>query len=601
MPANPSSRTSSLASSADSAPSAANTNNAALLGAATAFGRQPPQPRTQPKTIAGTSSSSSNNGAVSVATSAGHTRRSEHSPARSFSRSPPPATGLHGVNEKPSGKASRMAKVGDVRPVSHLHSQQAAVLAAARAKPSASAAPMQQTMRTGQRPVVGPRPSHRPHETTDSTSIAPTTSLVDLFEQRAKTVATPAKRPEPVIVKPSTDLPLRSPKPVRSGGMTSMIQSELEGRNGKQPTSTETTTRQKVAVVDQSDRPPQSSDDSYASASEDVNDQTPPPKLANTAPRTLSPSPGDRLRAQNEAKRRPQPSASPSRTDHAQSQAFPLSQYPPSRPISAQSTGRSISSMRSYMSIPAQFNAAHPRKMTPLRTGDELANALVASSLASSRAPSPSRLEPPPVLTRRRKDAHHKFSFSRTPSPTKAGMLQTLRKPADTSSSESEDEKHPYRKHHKKRLVRKHPNKHHEGDRKRWRDAVTERERKRYEGVWAANKGLHYSFSAEEQEFFEQHPQHQRTKDTKAGVTDSVSSIVTREIWNRSRLPATVLEFVWDLVDGDRVARLGKEEFVVGMWLIDQRLKGRKLPIRVSESVWASVRGIGGIKVKVRR
>lgn len=43
---------------------------------------------------------------------------------------------------------------------------------------------------------------------------------------------------------------------------------------------------------------------------------------------------------------------------------------------------------------------------------------------------------------------------------------------------------------------------------------------------------------------------------------------------------------------------LNKEQFVVGLWLIDQRLKGRKLPIRVSETVWASVKGLQGIKVK---
>jgi hypothetical protein len=34
--------------------------------------------------------------------------------------------------------------------------------------------------------------------------------------------------------------------------------------------------------------------------------------------------------------------------------------------------------------------------------------------------------------------------------------------------------------------------------------------------------------------------------------------------------------------------------------LIDQRLKGRKLPIRVSESVWTSASPVG-IRVKVRR
>lgn len=176
-------------------------------------------------------------------------------------------------------------------------------------------------------------------------------------------------------------------------------------------------------------------------------------------------------------------------------------------------------------------------------------------------------------------------------------MLHTLRK-KDGSSSDSDSDPHPYAKHKKKRLVRKHPNKHHEGDRKRWRDAVTERERKRYEGVWAANKGMHYSFTYEEIRFFDRAPDHPRTKETKAAVQDQVSNIVARDIWLRSRLPPAVLETVWDLVDNDSVGRLHKEEFVVGMWLIDQRLKGRKLPTKVTETVWASVRGIQGIKIR---
>jgi hypothetical protein len=178
-------------------------------------------------------------------------------------------------------------------------------------------------------------------------------------------------------------------------------------------------------------------------------------------------------------------------------------------------------------------------------------------------------------------------------------MRHTLRK-ADDESSEDEDgdSLHPYGKHKKKRLVRKHPNKHHEGDRKRWREAVTERERKRYEGVWAANKGLYVSFTNEERQLFEQTPNSQREKDAKEAAPDQVSNIIVRDIWNRSRLPSAVLEMVWDLVDNEGVGRLGKEEFVVGMWLIDQRLKGRKLPVKVSETVWASVRGLQGIKIR---
>lgn len=66
-------------------------------------------------------------------------------------------------------------------------------------------------------------------------------------------------------------------------------------------------------------------------------------------------------------------------------------------------------------------------------------------------------------------------------------------------------------------------------------------------------------------------------------------------------MPDEVLEEVWELVDTERVGELSKEEFVVGVWLIDQRLKGRKLPVRVRESVWGSVRILSGIKVPKRR
>lgn len=137
---------------------------------------------------------------------------------------------------------------------------------------------------------------------------------------------------------------------------------------------------------------------------------------------------------------------------------------------------------------------------------------------------------------------------------------------------------------------RKHPNKHHEGTRRRWRDQITERERKRYEGVWAANKGVLLPNVS--------------SSSAHAAAGDDPSSDVlnmsVQEIWRRSRLPEHVLEEVWDLVDNRAIGRLRREEFVVGLWLVDQRLKGRKLPVKVSESVWTSARGVG-IKVKVRK
>lgn len=225
-------------------------------------------------------------------------------------------------------------------------------------------------------------------------------------------------------------------------------------------------------------------------------------------------------------------------------------------------------------------------------TAHNLADAMVASSLASSRqgsrAPSPSKY--PPSLPRRRSRSMDFLKASHTgdknpplkPLPRRS-MRQTLRK--HSPEIEEEDEVKRGRKH----IIRKHPNKHHEGDRKRWRDKVTERERKRYEGVWAANRGFLHEYESEAV---------RRLWPRDVNPDDLVLNVVVHEVWGRSRLPSYALEEIWDLVaqDGNDKA-LNKDQFVVGLWLVDQRLKGRKLPMKVSPSVWTSVRSVG-IKVK---
>jgi hypothetical protein len=210
---------------------------------------------------------------------------------------------------------------------------------------------------------------------------------------------------------------------------------------------------------------------------------------------------------------------------------------------------------------------------------DSLANAIVASSLASSRAASPSKsLRPPAPPSRRSPRGHHLYhgETSRSGSPSKpVGLRTTMRKP----KLEKEPDEGAKRRMKKAHLMKKHPNKHHEGDRKRWRDEITERERRRYEAVWASNRGLHLP----------------------AGSESSVSNLVVRDIWSRSRLNGDILEEAYDLVDQAKRGSLGKEEFVVGLWLVDQRLKGRKLPIRVSDSVWHSVGVLRDIKMKTHK
>lgn len=234
-----------------------------------------------------------------------------------------------------------------------------------------------------------------------------------------------------------------------------------------------------------------------------------------------------------------------------------------------------------------------------VRKIDALANAIVASSLASSRAGSPSKssqnLAPPLPPPRRGNNglfAQPNTFNSRTSSPVK-GLRQTMRKPP---KDEEEEDQNMLRRG-KKNIMKKHPNKHHEGDRKRWRDAITERERKRYEAVWASNKGLHVYNDTPS---FPPPPGSENQAVTRMPPNPSqfVSNLVVRDIWSRSRLGTDVLSEVWELVDRTGTGMLSREEFVVGLWLIDQRLKGRKLPIRVGESVWSSISALGGIKVK---
>ena len=181
----------------------------------------------------------------------------------------------------------------------------------------------------------------------------------------------------------------------------------------------------------------------------------------------------------------------------------------------------------------------------------------------------------------------HNILDARTPSPAK-GLRQTMRKPP-----KEEDEDADMVRRGRKNIMKKHPNKHHEGDRKRWRDSITERERRRYEAVWASNKGLYVTDTNPSQPGPGLAANVLRPND----LADCVSNIVVRDIWSRSRLGADILAEVWDLVDRTGTGRLARDEFVIGLWLIDQRLKGRKLPVRVGESIWSSI-ATYGVKVK---
>ncbi|KAG6051740.1 hypothetical protein E4U39_007352 [Claviceps sp. Clav50 group G5] len=205
---------------------------------------------------------------------------------------------------------------------------------------------------------------------------------------------------------------------------------------------------------------------------------------------------------------------------------------------------------------------------------DTLTNAIMASSLASARLTphNTGSSLPPPILPQRHKSPR---------------LLQTLRQP---QRHEDHDPERVKIAHRHKLSSNKHA--HHEGARKRWRDQVTQRERKRYEAVWASNRGLLLLLPLSQGQVHVQVNGGEPSGPNRAHKSECVSNVVVRELWKRSRLPQDELMEVWELVDRGHDGMLTRQEFVVGMWLIDQRLKGRKMPARVSESVWHSANGV---------
>ncbi|TKX19312.1 hypothetical protein C1H76_8498 [Elsinoe australis] len=408
------------------------------------------------------------------------------------------------------------------------------------------------------------------------------------------------------------DTPLQSPKPIRKSLVLNQddhtVSSQVKPRQVS--TSSEASLPDNPPLSGKSRLTDLSSPNSFRSARDSFSPLAerkesitgkpaiPPPRRPSKAPPPLQ----------------TKPDLSPPHKDVPHSAPIPIKQVqlgPYTQPSAATSTA----------SIQATYNALHPRKTTALRTGDSLANAIVASSLASSRNPSPAKFPQSESLR-----SHHSL-FTRTPSPHKrkpasaGGMMRhTLRKETPSSADEDNLSDDPYYKHKKKRHIRKHANKYHEGDRKRWRNVVTEKERGRYEGVWAANKGLLLDLKPSDRGGRNEKQAHGKAgswmddtgfdmdglgplqgdeaPSTNDKDKDYVHAFVARDIWSRSRLPTHVLEEIWGLVDGERRAALSREEFVVGMWLVDQRLKGRKLPVKVSDSVWNSVRFLKGIKVR---
>jgi hypothetical protein len=550
------------------------TQNAALQGASLAFGKPPVKPKPKMNTYSG------NNGALAAATKVGGggaSRQNERTPiARLEAPGQLQKLGYQSTAGSVGGRSyTGGSERGTVRqrlsnldsggflqaPGAKTQSKSPSFIAAAlAASRSASVSPNH----TGQHSAVEiQRPTssfqRRPASVRSSSSrdssdhaldtrpIPPTTSLIGMFEQNAVASAETLKRPTVPRSVTSTAV-RRSPPPKRQ-------QAPLHVRARSQSPLTPKPINPEI--------------------------KAPKPILLPQIPINLSkhespmPPPASERRASLPASK---PIPIPTKTKPAKIHQNEVDDASSDDSfVSASDNRPSFRAALAYQN--RHLTSTSAVSLSSSVTVESMANAIVASSLASSRAASPSKSlqAPPPPPSRRSPRSHHLFhnskEISRTPSPAKQTTLrQTMRKPKpDVSEDEGE------KRRAKKNLMKKHPNKHHEGDRKRWRDEITERERKRYEAVWASNKGL---FSAGEVDEF------------------SVCSLVVRDIYSRSRLHLEVLEEVYALVDKQQNGRLEKEEFVVGLWLIDQRLKGRKLPIRVSDSVWRSVGSMNGIMVR---
>lgn len=144
---------------------------------------------------------------------------------------------------------------------------------------------------------------------------------------------------------------------------------------------------------------------------------------------------------------------------------------------------------------------------------------------------------------------------------------------------------------------------------------IAPQERKRYERLWAANKGLLLvsprgmsrsmsrgrSSAAIDASDASSDDDGDYLADTDPTAKDDVVNLVVRDIWLRSRLSADLLEQIYDLVDRGRRGRLSRDEFVVGTWLVDHCLRGRRLPTRreLTDDVFESGGPMARLGVKV--
>lgn len=483
------------------------------------------------------------------------------------------------------------------------------------------------------RPITPPVPQQQHAQVSETTKI--------VSPQPRRVVSTPRLESSPAVVpKTSKPPPIISPRPdnnkppIRKSSRVVSSSMDME-----QPTQTPRQSAAETASLgdrrlSQNSTSSTSSDETFVSASSSPSPRPQSPVAKELPERVVQRPRPSRTNTGNS-------SSKASRVSTPASLRSPMSQSQRPSPILRPGTG-----LHTY-----SYSTGASPTGTPEMSLDSLTNAMIASNLASSRLAALTQnksLDSPPPLPPPRRSGHrhhhhlphphlrhhtqspphtsisplvpHRTADSlpsrtgpvpnRQTEPQPTSLLKTLRAPR--SLSDDEDLRLQTHRHRKKKHLggvvsvgglnltnsnKKHA--HNEGARRRWRDEITPRQRRRYEAVWASNRGLFLrpNFAFEHPDNFVPLPppdellsQVDLSRAWEGPEAELVVNIVVRDIWSRSRLPVDELAEVWELVDRRGIGALDKQEFVVGMWLIDQRLRGRKIPTVVGEGVWESAR-----------
>lgn len=113
---------------------------------------------------------------------------------------------------------------------------------------------------------------------------------------------------------------------------------------------------------------------------------------------------------------------------------------------------------------------------------------------------------------------------------------------------------------------------------------VTDNERKRYESMWVSNRHRHLNLLS-----WWPSLTHDSTVINNLPEDGLILNVIVHDIWKRSYLPNNLLAEIYTKVDSRKDGTLDRKSFIVGMWLVDQCLYGRKLPNIVEQCVWDSV------------